>query len=86
MSEPRLEYPCRFPIKVFVRPSAETETRIEALVRGALPDATPVTVERRSSRSGHYLCLTLTFTARDAEQVRRVGAAVRDADGVLLAI
>lgn len=86
IERPELEYPCLFPIKVFLRPSPDIETRIEELVREALPEAAQMTVKRRRSRSGRYLCMTLTFMARDAGQVRQIGRALRDAEGVLLAI
>lgn len=86
METPGLEYPCSYPIKVFLKPGEEAEARIEALVRAELAEGESLQVKRSNSSSGAYVCLTLTFTATDAEHAKRVGSAVRDAPGVLLSL
>lgn len=81
-----LEYPCTFPIKVFLKPDAANEAQVESLVRAELAAGSPLQVRRSLSNSGAYTCLSLSFTATDAEQIRRIGTALRAAPGVLLSI
>lgn len=81
-----LKYPCTFPVKVFLKPDAADEAHVESLVRAELAAASPLQIQRSLSSSGAYTCLTLSFTATDAEQIRRIGAALRDTPGVLLSI
>ncbi len=64
-----IEYPSAFPIKVM---GAAVEGFEEAVVAVALQfDATfdPATVERRPSKGGNYLGLTITVTATSREQL-----------------
>lgn len=81
-----LEYPCTFPVKVFLKPDAANEAHVESLVRAELAAGSPLQIQRSLSSSGAYTCLSLSFTATDAEQIRRIGTALRDAPGVLLSI
>lgn len=85
--DPRaISFPCPFPVKVFLRPDADTEAEIERRLRALLAPQAQLAVTRHLSSAGRYVCLTLTFTAADAEHARRVGVAMRDAPGVILAI
>ena len=64
-----IEYPSQFPIKVM---GANVEGFAEAVVRVAQqfdPGFDPATLERRPSRSGTYLGLTITITATSREQL-----------------
>ncbi len=64
-----IEYPSAFPIKVM---GAHVEGFFEAIVTVAQrfdPGFDPATVERRPSRSGNYLGLTITITATSREQL-----------------
>lgn len=64
-----IEYPCAFPIKVM---GAQVEGFVEAIVEVARrydPGFDPASVERRPSRAGNYLGLTLTVTATSREQL-----------------
>ncbi len=81
-----LEYPCTFPVKVFLRPDAANEAQVEVRVRDELAAGAALRIQRRLSSSGAYTCLTLSFTAVDAEQILRIGTALRNAPGVLLSI
>ena len=56
------------------------------VVRAQLPTQSDLTVGRHFSRAGRYLCLTFRFTARSADEARRVGAALRDEPGVILSL
>jgi hypothetical protein len=67
--ESLIEYPSAFPIKVM---GAQVEGFVDAVVALARqfdPGFDPATVERRPSRAGNYLGLTLTITATSREQL-----------------
>ncbi|MBL6750889.1 MAG: DUF493 domain-containing protein [Nevskia sp.] len=81
-----LVYPCEFPVKLFIRPDAAVEQRLESLVRSHLDAGAPLTVERRSSAKGNYLCLTLVFVARSEDHLLRITQAVREDPGVVLSL
>jgi putative lipoic acid-binding regulatory protein len=64
-----IEYPSAFPIKVM---GAHAEGFVEAIVEVALqfdPTFDPATVERRPSKGGNYLGVTITVTATSREQL-----------------
>jgi putative lipoic acid-binding regulatory protein len=64
-----IQYPCAFPIKVM---GAQVQGFVEAVVEVTLrfdPAFDPGTLERRESRGGKYLGLTVTVTATSREQL-----------------
>lgn len=67
--ESLIQYPCAFPIKVMGAYAAGFEEAIVAVARrfDAAFDAS--SVERRPSREGRYLGLTLTVTATSRAQL-----------------
>jgi putative lipoic acid-binding regulatory protein len=81
-----LVYPCSFPVKVFVRPDAEVEERLRALVRSHLQPEAGLEIERRLSAKGNYLCLTLIFIAEDEAHLTRITKAIGADPGVVLAL
>jgi putative lipoic acid-binding regulatory protein len=67
--ESLIEYPSRFPIKVM---GAHVEGFVEAMAVVAQnfdPGFDPATIERRPSKAGNYLGLTITITATSREQL-----------------
>jgi len=67
--ESLIEYPCAFPIKVM---GAHVEGFVEAIVMVARqfdPGFDASSVERRPSKGGNYLGLTITVTATSREQL-----------------
>jgi putative lipoic acid-binding regulatory protein len=70
MPEPSLiEYPSAFPIKVMGAQVEGFEPAVLAVVRQFDPGFDAATVERRPSKGGNYLGLTVTVTARSREQL-----------------
>jgi len=64
-----IEYPSAFPIKVM---GAHVDGFAEAIVSIALqfdPTYDPATLEKRPSKGGNYLGLTITVTATSREQL-----------------
>ncbi len=67
--ESLIEYPSRFPIKVM---GAHVEGFVDAIAVVAQnfdPGFDPATIERRPSKAGNYLGLTITITATSREQL-----------------
>jgi hypothetical protein len=64
-----IEYPSAFPIKVMGAHVEGFEAAIVAVARHFDPGFDPATVERRPSRGGNYLGLTITVTATSRAQL-----------------
>ena len=64
-----LEYPRAFPIKVMGAHVDGFTEAIVAVARHFDPTFDAATVERRPSRAGNYLGLTITVTATSREQL-----------------
>lgn len=64
-----IKYPCAFPIKVMGTASDGFEAAILAIVRRFDPAFDTATIERRPSKGGNYLGLTITVTATSREQL-----------------
>lgn len=86
MTVPPLDYPCPYPIKVFLRPDSTVEAALAERVRGELAPGAGLEIERQPSSKGGYVCLTLRFDVQSASHAERVADAVRTSDGVLMAI
>jgi putative lipoic acid-binding regulatory protein len=81
-----IDYPSRFPLKVFGRPTADFETTVIALVRARCPQAEHIEISRRSSRGGKYLALTLTFTVYTRQQLEDIYRDLYDCDLVVMSL
>jgi hypothetical protein len=64
-----IEYPSAFPIKVMGTASADFEDAVVATARLFDPGFDAATVERRPSKGGNYIGLTITVTATSREQL-----------------
>jgi putative lipoic acid-binding regulatory protein len=64
-----IEYPSAFPIKVMGLQVEGFEAAMLAVARHFDPAFDTTTVERRPSKAGKYLGLTLTVTATSREQL-----------------
>lgn len=68
--ESLIEYPSRFPIKVMGPHTDDFVDAMVAIAQAHAPDFDPAAgLERRASRGGNYLGLTLTVTATSREQL-----------------
>ena len=68
--EPSLiEYPSAFPIKVMGQQDPDFEPAIVAIAKLFDPTFDASTIERRLSKAGNYLGLTLTVTATSRGQL-----------------
>jgi putative lipoic acid-binding regulatory protein len=64
-----IEYPSRFPIKVMGLNAEGFAEAVASVVAQFDPGFDPATIERRPSRGGTYLGLTVTVTATSREQL-----------------
>jgi uncharacterized protein len=64
-----IEYPSAFPIKVMGATVEGFEAAMVAVAKHFDPAFDAATVERRPSKGGNYLGLTLTVTATSREQL-----------------
>jgi putative lipoic acid-binding regulatory protein len=64
-----IEYPSAFPIKVMGAQADGFEAAMVAVAKHFDPTFDASTVERRPSKAGNYLGLTLTVTATSREQL-----------------
>ena len=67
-----IDYPSAFPIKVMGTAVDGFEDAMVALVRRFDPAFDTAAIERRPSKGGKYLGLTLTLTATSREQLDEV--------------
>ena len=81
-----LEYPNRFPLKVFGHPDTNFESTVLDLVRARCPEAEHIEISRRSSSSGKYLALTLTFTVYTQQQLEEIYQDLHDCDRVVMTL
>ena len=64
-----IEYPSAFPIKVMGVQAESFEPAVVAIARQFDPGFDATTVQRRPSKGGRYLGLTITVTATSREQL-----------------
>ncbi|MDE2081147.1 MAG: DUF493 family protein [Burkholderiales bacterium] len=64
-----IPYPSAFPIKVMGVQAEGFEAAVVAIARAFDAGFDPATVERRPSKAGTYLGLTITVTATSREQL-----------------
>ncbi|MDH3763863.1 MAG: DUF493 domain-containing protein [Gammaproteobacteria bacterium] len=81
-----IEYPSRFPLKVFGSHSDEFESVVLELVRARCPQAEHIDVRRRSSKGGKYLALTLTFTVYSQKQLEEIYQDLYDCEHVVMTL
>ena len=67
-----LDFPSRFPLKVFGNQNAEFETIVLELVKARCPQAEHIEVSKRASKNSKYIALTLTFTVYNHEQIKEI--------------
>ncbi len=81
-----IDYPSRFPLKVFGNHSDEFETIVLELVRARCPQAEHNEVRRRSSKGRKYLALTLTFTVYSQQQLEEIYQDLYDCEQVVMSL
>lgn len=67
-----ISYPCRFPIKVMGANTAEFVSAMVVVARTFEPAFDEASLERRPSRAGNYLGLTVSIEVVSREQLDEV--------------
>jgi putative lipoic acid-binding regulatory protein len=81
-----IDYPSRFPLKVFGKQTDDFESIVLALVRSRCPQAEHIDVRRRVSKGGKYQALTLTFTVHSQQQLEQIYQDLYDCDAVVMSL
>ena len=81
-----IEYPSRFPLKVFGNQNVEFETIIVELVKARCPQAEHIEVSQRDSRTGKYIALTLTFTVYSKQQIMDIYKDLHECEHVVMSL
>jgi hypothetical protein len=81
-----IDYPSRFPLKVFGKPSADFEEIVVSLVRARIPQAEHIEISRRNSRGGKYQALTLTFTVYTQQQLEDIYRDLHECEQVMMSL
>ncbi len=66
---PKIEFPCRYPIKVMGLASPQFEQEVLALVQRHAPEARDEHMTVRPSNNGNYLAITVVIEAQGIEQL-----------------
>ncbi|NCX56567.1 MAG: DUF493 family protein [Burkholderiaceae bacterium] len=69
VEESLIKYPCHFPIKVMGKAVDGYQEAIEKVVLNFDPEFDVTTIERRPSKNGNYLGLTVTVRVVSREQL-----------------
>lgn len=81
-----LQFPCEYPLKVFGRPESDFDRVVLGIVRrhgAVLPEGA---VRSRSSSSGKYTALTITFLAASQQQLDAIYQDLSRAPEVLMSL
>ena len=81
-----MEFPCAFPLKVFVKPEDDVEQQVLALLEphtGKLPLSA---CQRKISRTGKFMSLTVNFTATSKPQIDAIFLALSESPLVVMAM
>ncbi len=81
-----IEYPSRFPLKVFGKPSAEFEAIVVDLVRARCPQAEHIEISKRNSKGGKYQALTLTFIVHSQGQLEDIYRDLYECEQVVMTL
>ena len=81
-----IEYPSRFPLKVFGHQSEDFETTVLDLIRARCPQAEHIDIRRRPSKGGKYMALTLTFTVYSQQQLEAIYQDLYDCEQVVMSL
>jgi len=84
--ETAFEFPCTFPLKVMGAQDEAFEAEVLALVREHVGEPGEEAIERRASRNGRYLSLTVTFTATSKAQLDGLYRALHASEQVLMTL
>lgn len=81
-----LEFPCRFPIKVFGAHDGHFEQQVFDLLKPHVPELSQDDLTRNPSRKGNYVAITVDVIARDRAQLDAIYEDLTACAAVLMAL
>ena len=70
--ESLFNFPCAFPIKAMGWHADDFDALVVGIVRKHAPDLQDTTIEKRHSRGGRYISVTVTIQAQSREQLDNI--------------
>ena len=86
MQEPKIEYPCDYPIKVIGESSPSFLDDVLVIVQKYDSTMTLDKVKERASREGNYKSITLLLWATSEQQIKDVFAELKTCEAVRLVL
>lgn len=80
--EPRIEFPCDYPVTVVADTGIALRERLFATFELHAPGFDRAAVEERASRNGNYQALVFVITATGEAQLRRLFEGLKACPGV----
>tara|TARA_B100000965_G_C19190495_1_gene582915 strand:- start:210 stop:473 length:264 start_codon:yes stop_codon:yes gene_type:complete len=68
--KPKIEFPCRYPIKVIAVADEGVALRVVEIARNHAPELTPDDVTTRQSSGEKFLAVRITLLAQGEQQLR----------------
>lgn len=84
--ESLLEFPCEFPIKVMGRDTDEFHELVDEVVQMHVDAQDRLDTQKRESRGGRFISVTVRIRARSREQLDAIYRAFTDSRHVLMAL
>jgi len=79
-------FPCAFPIKAMGWHADDFDALVVGIVRKHAPDLQDTSIEKRYSRGGRYVSVTVTIQARSREQLDNIYQELAANGQVLMAL
>lgn len=86
MADTLLEFPCRFPLKVFGAADGDFEAVVFELVKPHVPELERDDLSRNLSSAGRYVSVTVEIIARSKGQLDAIYTDLTASDDVLMAL
>lgn len=84
--ESPLKFPCEFPIKAMGRADGDFHNVVEGIARRHVPELEPEQLRTTPSRSGNYVSVTITITARSRDQLDALYMELNAHEAVLMTL
>ena len=84
VDEAKLQYPCRYPIKIIGDNTPDFIAAVKAGVIGLIDD--DADWQARESQNNRFISLTLTFTAKDEAHIKQVHEQIKDIPGLSMVL
>ncbi len=81
-----IEFPSRYPLKVFGYQHDKFESIVLELVRARCPQAEHIEVSSRSSSKGKYTALTIHFTVYSKQQITDIYRDLYECEHVVMSL